>query len=69
MPRGVKKEHLPSKVCVVCDRPFTWRKKWESCWDEVSCCSKSCNAKRRAAQQPANRAGREGGGGDAGRER
>mmetsp|Transcript_19629 Transcript_19629/g.24206 ORF Transcript_19629/g.24206 Transcript_19629/m.24206 type:complete len:132 (+) Transcript_19629:177-572(+) len=41
------KSNLPSKVCVVCNRPFTWRKKWERCWDEVSCCSKSCNAKRR----------------------
>lgn len=45
--RGVKKENLPTKVCVVCDRPFTWRKKWERCWDEVTTCSKSCNAARR----------------------
>lgn len=50
MPRGVKKEHLPSKICVVCERPFTWRKKWERCWDEVTTCSKSCNTKRRAAK-------------------
>ena len=48
MPRGVKKEHLPSKVCVVCNRPFTWRKKWERCWEEVTTCSKSCNSKRRS---------------------
>ena len=54
MPRGVKKEHLPSKVCVVCQRPFTWRKKWENCWDEVTTCSKSCNRKRRALQQESN---------------
>jgi len=47
MTRGVKKEHLPSKVCVTCGRPFTWRKKWERCWDEVTTCSKSCNGKRR----------------------
>ena len=47
MPRGVKKEHLPSKVCVICNRPFTWRKKWERCWDEVTTCSKSCNNQRR----------------------
>lgn len=47
MPRGVKKEHLPSKICVVCDRPFNWRKKWERVWDEVTTCSKSCNRKRR----------------------
>ena len=51
MPRGVKKENLPTKVCVVCNRPFTWRKKWERCWDEVSTCSKSCNAQRRKAKQ------------------
>ena len=51
MPRGVAKENLPSKVCVVCNRPFTWRKKWERCWDEVTTCSKGCNAKRRKAKQ------------------
>jgi len=47
MPRGVKKENLPSKVCVTCGRPFTWRKKWERVWDEVTTCSKSCNRKRK----------------------
>ena len=51
MPRGVKKENLPSKICVTCERPFTWRKKWEKCWDEVTTCSKSCNAKRRKEKQ------------------
>lgn len=54
MPRGVKKENLPSKVCVVCNRPFTWRKKWESVWDEVTTCSKSCNRKRRQMKQKEN---------------
>lgn len=49
MPRGVKKENLPSKICVTCGRPFTWRKKWERVWDEVSTCSKMCNHKRRQA--------------------
>ena len=57
MPRGVKKENLPQKVCIVCNRPFTWRKKWERCWDEVSTCSKSCNAKRRAAKHDADSEG------------
>lgn len=47
MPNGIKKENLPTKVCVVCKRPFMWRKKWERCWDEVTTCSKSCNAARR----------------------
>lgn len=49
MPRGVLKENLPEKMCVSCGRPFTWRKKWERCWDEVTTCSKSCNAKRKEA--------------------
>ena len=48
MPRGVKKENLPSKICIVCDRPYTWRKKWERSWDEITTCSKSCNQRRRA---------------------
>ncbi|KAG7356217.1 zinc finger type ZPR1 domain containing protein [Nitzschia inconspicua] len=52
MPRGVKKENLPSKICVTCGRPFTWRKKWERCWDEVTTCSKSCNNKRRQKGKP-----------------
>jgi len=56
MPRNVKKENLPSKVCVVCNRPFTWRKKWEKVWDEVTTCSKSCNKKRRSVKQKENRA-------------
>lgn len=47
MPRGMKKENLPIKMCVTCQRPFNWRKKWERCWDEVTTCSKSCNNKRK----------------------
>jgi hypothetical protein len=43
------KSNLPEKICVVCNRPFTWRKKWERCWDEVTCCSNSCNAQRRSS--------------------
>lgn len=60
MPRGVKKENLPSKVCVVCNRPFTWRKKWESCWDEVTTCSKSCNSSRRSLKSASNKSERSG---------
>eukprot|EP00566_Odontella_aurita_P001105 CAMPEP_0113564578 /NCGR_PEP_ID=MMETSP0015_2-20120614/21698_1 /TAXON_ID=2838 /ORGANISM="Odontella" /LENGTH=237 /DNA_ID=CAMNT_0000466677 /DNA_START=380 /DNA_END=1093 /DNA_ORIENTATION=- /assembly_acc=CAM_ASM_000160 len=58
MPRGVKKENLPSKVCTVCNRPFTWRKKWEKVWDEVTTCSKSCNRKRKELRQMELRAER-----------
>ena len=58
MPRNVAKQNLPSKICVTCNRPFTWRKKWERCWDEVTTCSKRCNAERRKLKGG-------GGGGDA----
>lgn len=44
---GPRSSELPTKECVVCGRPFTWRKKWERCWDEVTTCSKKCNAERR----------------------
>ncbi|MDE3124727.1 MAG: DUF2256 domain-containing protein [Bacteroidota bacterium] len=38
----MKKEHLPIKICVTCNRPFTWRKKWAKVWDEVKYCSDAC---------------------------
>lgn len=47
MPRGVAKQNLPSKVCEVCQRPFTWRKVWERCWDEVKTCSDRCKSERK----------------------
>ncbi|MBM3170194.1 MAG: DUF2256 domain-containing protein [Bacteroidetes bacterium] len=37
-----KKQHLPEKTCVVCQRPFSWRKKWEKNWEEVKYCSQAC---------------------------
>ena len=40
-------KHVPVKTCVVCERDFTWRKKWENVWDEVTTCSKRCNKIRR----------------------
>lgn len=41
-----KKGDLPQKICVVCDRPFTWRKKWAKCWEEVKYCSEKCRRNR-----------------------
>ncbi|MBK2092464.1 DUF2256 domain-containing protein [Francisella philomiragia] len=38
----MKKQHLPTKVCVACGLPFTWRKKWAKVWDEVKYCSERC---------------------------
>jgi hypothetical protein len=26
-------KYVESKVCVSCNRPFNWRKKWERSWD------------------------------------
>ncbi|TSD67843.1 DUF2256 domain-containing protein [Inquilinus sp. KBS0705] len=40
------KQHLPVKVCAVCKRPFTWRKKWAKCWDDVKYCSDRCRASK-----------------------
>jgi len=31
----LKKQHLPEKICVTCDKPFTWRKKWKKSWENV----------------------------------
>ncbi|QCZ93465.1 DUF2256 domain-containing protein [Salinimonas iocasae] len=42
----MKKSELPEKICPVCHRPFTWRKKWEKNWQEVKYCSKRCAGKR-----------------------
>lgn len=39
------KANLPSKLCAACQRPFTWRKKWERDWDQVKFCSDACRAK------------------------
>jgi hypothetical protein len=40
--KKVQKQNLPSKICIVCERPFNWRKKWEKVWDEVKYCSDKC---------------------------
>ncbi|WP_293940969.1 DUF2256 domain-containing protein [Sphingomonas sp.] len=44
-----KKSELPSKICLSCQRPFTWRKKWERDWDEVKYCSDRCRGTGRPA--------------------
>lgn len=36
------KQSLPSKVCVVCGRPMTWRKAWAKNWELVKYCSERC---------------------------
>jgi hypothetical protein len=46
-----KKPNLPTKDCVVCEKPFAWRKKWERVWDDVKYCSERCrrNAKGKSS--------------------
>ena len=40
-----RQQNLPAKTCLVCKRPFTWRKKWERDWEKVKYCSKACAKK------------------------
>ncbi|MEE2775126.1 MAG: DUF2256 domain-containing protein [Pseudomonadota bacterium] len=42
----MKKENLPSKICVACGRSFLWRKKWKKTWENVKFCSKRCRSKK-----------------------
>ncbi|MFQ1940216.1 DUF2256 domain-containing protein [Aeromonas veronii] len=37
-----RKPHLPEKICPVCQRPFSWRRKWARSWEEVRYCSERC---------------------------
>ncbi|MBK65693.1 MAG: hypothetical protein CL769_01875 [Chloroflexi bacterium] len=41
------KSNLPEKICIVCNRPYKWRKKWKLVWDEVKYCSDKCRKNRR----------------------
>ncbi|RKS90357.1 uncharacterized protein DUF2256 [Flavobacterium limicola] len=34
-------------MCLVCNRPFSWRKKWEKVWDEVKYCSEKCKRNKK----------------------
>ncbi|UQS16615.1 DUF2256 domain-containing protein [Pseudomonas sp. HS6] len=38
----MKKSVLPVKTCATCGLPFTWRKKWARCWEDVRYCSERC---------------------------
>jgi hypothetical protein len=42
------KPHLPSKICLACERPFAWRKKWQRDWETVKFCSDRCRAAKGA---------------------
>ncbi|HAO73265.1 MAG: DUF2256 domain-containing protein [Planctomycetes bacterium] len=36
------------KICAVCGRPFSWRKKWENCWPNVRYCSARCRRQKKS---------------------
>lgn len=46
-----RKPHLPTKICVTCDRPFTWRRKWVRDWEQVRYCSERCRRQRPSQQE------------------
>ncbi|WP_145299506.1 DUF2256 domain-containing protein [Planctopirus ephydatiae] len=43
-----KKPNLPTKICPVCNRPFSWRKKWAKVWEQVRYCSDGCRRKSKS---------------------
>ncbi|MGC6470805.1 MAG: DUF2256 domain-containing protein [Flavobacteriales bacterium] len=45
------KRPLPIKICLVCKREFTWRKKWERDWENVKYCSKKCSGLRKSIEK------------------
>lgn len=49
-----KKIHLDNKICLVCDKPFAWRKKWQDCWNEVKYCSERCRRHKQSNSNQGN---------------
>ena len=43
----MKKQYLPEKICIVCERPFKWRKKWARVWEDVKFCSERCRRNKK----------------------
>ena len=35
-----------TRVCTVCGRSYSWRKKWERDWRQLRYCSKRCSSRR-----------------------
>ncbi|MFL2731164.1 MAG: DUF2256 domain-containing protein [Gammaproteobacteria bacterium] len=42
-----KKEHLPKKICLTCNKSFSWRKKWKRDWPNVLYCSERCKRSKK----------------------
>ncbi len=43
----MKKQYLPEKEYLDCEKPFAWRKKWKNCWDEEKYCSERCRRNKK----------------------
>jgi len=39
------KNGFAPKICITCNLPFEWRKKWAKNWENVKYCSKKCGGK------------------------
>ena len=39
------KHKLDYKICITCDKPFNWRKKWRNNWENVKYCSNRCSGR------------------------
>jgi hypothetical protein len=46
MPKTISQQPKPTKICLTCGRPFTYRKKWKANWDQVKYCSERCRNHR-----------------------
>jgi len=42
---------IDSKICEVCNRRFTWRKKWERCWGTIKTCSNRCKTEKKRSNR------------------
>lgn len=36
------KTNQPTKICEYCQKPFAYRKKWKTVWEQVKYCSEKC---------------------------
>ena len=52
--KGTAKNNLPQKTCLVCGRPFSWRKKWERDWPTVKFCSDKCRLNKKVLNSTTN---------------
>ena len=39
------------KICKVCKKPFSWRKKWERVWEEVKYCGERCRRNKNTVNE------------------